>query len=296
MKVLLIGASGFLGKHILEHLQKYNYDIVLLKHKSSLSDNPNYIVKEGGIASITADYIDKNSFDIIIHCARPNKWTRFRKYGRLLSAFWAKHLNSNLLLQLKASQSQPKLVFASGSLMYGSSTSVHMESTDIHPTSYAKQYYHGELPFLETIKDKSYPIQMIRLPWLIGDGSWYKWFYQSTIKQNIAVPLFGDGLNNMHFLSVNNAADLLVKYTFKADYFKIYNIYSPYIIKQLDFVEYIAKVYDFPVKNQKMLWSNKLEKSIVEAFTSNIVLGSYFTQILDEYKFDDPRDIVAALR
>lgn len=74
IKVLLTGATGFLGSNILKRLCNVNYDVIILRRSFSKLDNIEEI--EGGFRAYNIDEISiesifekEKNIDIIIHCA-----------------------------------------------------------------------------------------------------------------------------------------------------------------------------------------------------------------------------------
>lgn len=98
MKVLLTGATGFLGSHLLNQLLKLKYDTVILKRSFSNTERIDSIVNNDHLIIYDLDKVDteaifvNHSIDIIIHVAT--------EYGRNDTTIH-KILETNLILPLK---------------------------------------------------------------------------------------------------------------------------------------------------------------------------------------------------
>src|SRR5690606_31245748 len=118
--ILVLGASGFIGKQIVNSLQKQsNCYIMALEHKTALSGLDKKIYRyKSSLSRINFDDLPVLP-DIIVHAAR-NRTGRFGKIGRHLMSLKGKWANQRLLSKIKKLKSPPRLIYLSGSLMYGS--------------------------------------------------------------------------------------------------------------------------------------------------------------------------------
>jgi nucleoside-diphosphate-sugar epimerase len=283
-RVLLIGGSGYLGSYLLEELKAGEFEVFALVNRSSLADESGIKIIQGGLASISTSLIDEIMPDIIFHCARP-VIPRFKKWGRIMAAQIAAKHNRNLIKNLSKSSSKPLLVFASGSLMYGSHREPRDENSPLQAISYARQYYKGEIPILKALEEHKYPIMLMRLPWLLGNGSWFKWFYLHWIEKAKAIPAFGDRNNLMEIIDVRDAANLILKYAREIATPGIYNIPSSGAISQQAFLNASSDVFNVPVKDYTEVIPGNIEKEALEAFTSNIILKTNHGDVLDEFRY-----------
>jgi nucleoside-diphosphate-sugar epimerase len=210
---------------------------------------------------------------------------RYRKWGRVMAAIQAKHLNRFLLSQIERSENPPSLIFASGSLVYGNSNLPHSEDAPLSPISYSRQYHHGENPVLQAIHEDKMRVMMLRFPWLLGKGSWFQWFYIKSLQEKNQVPLFGDGSNLMSLISLHDAARMMVRYGMSDLGSGIYNVFSPVTVTQKSFAGMVAGNYAGTVTDYLNLYPKGVEKSVYEAFTSNILLDSNHPEILKGYPF-----------
>ncbi|MDP1623012.1 MAG: NAD(P)-dependent oxidoreductase [Bacteroidales bacterium] len=289
--VIIIGSSGFLGNAVTRELILAGYHVYATENRKPVRPGAGLTIIQGGIKSLTSGKLDQTGAVAIFHCARPTM-PRLRYFGRIIAGMQAKRYNRFLLSQIEASSAKPALVYASGSLVYGNSALPHHEESPLHPISYARQYHHGEDPVLQAINVKKTKALLLRFPWLLGNGSWFSWFYLKPLREHNRVPLFGDGTNRMSLLGVADAARLMVQY-YKADQKSgVYNIFSPHVITQKSFAETVASHFGGTVDGCTNLFPRRLEKAVMEAFTSNILLQTKYPEILDNHEFQTVEQIL----
>lgn len=281
--IILIGASGFVGSRVLAELLKEDVLIYAVRNKSEIPSNEKIKVIDGGIKALDAQKLKEIDPEYIFHCARPT-FSRLRKLGRKIAARKANSLNKNLIRQIKKSGIQSKLIFASGSLAYGNNTGIIYEKTPLNPISYSRDYIKGEFPITKDKGNENLTILSLRLPWMIGDGSWFQWFYKNNIDDSGQIPLFGSGKNIMSLMDVEDAARLMICYAKKMNDTGAYNVFSPFQYTQEDFVKRVQRVLGGTTVEHKKMYP-KLEKAALEAFQSNIQLGTNYPEVLNNYSF-----------
>jgi nucleoside-diphosphate-sugar epimerase len=292
--VVLIGGSGYLGSNVLNSLLKRDLKIYTIINKTNVASSDKNVIVEGGINALTVKFLERVKPEVIYHCGRPT-YSHLKSIGRRLAAKKAFHLNSRLLKNIKKGSPDSRLVFASGSLGYGSSDTIIDETAQLNPISYSRQYIAGEYPVIKATEDIELNVLLLRFPWLLGNGSWYKWFYLNNIKESGHIPVFGEGRNIMSIIDLRDAAALMVKYGESSLEKGIFNIFSPEQISQLEFVHKIMDIHGCNVVPYEKIYP-KLEKAAREAFLSNIELGTLFGDILNEYSFTSVDDALKRLK
>lgn len=294
-KAIVIGGSGFLGSELLNVLSVENIEVLAVVNKSMPVVTKNQNTLTGGIEAVSSSVLNDFQPDVIFHCARPTL-PRLRKFGRILAARKAYKLNKKLIHNIHHSESKPTLVFASGSLMYGNSSIPHYESSPLNPVSYAKQYFKGEQPLLDAMHQNKLNVSILRFPWLLGNGSWFKWFYLESVKKQNLIPVFGSGENLMEIIDVKDAARLMKLYAAKNPEPGVYNISSGKPVSQVNFVEEVANVFHGKIVDYKSIFPKGIEKEAIEAFTSNITLKSKHTTILDTFGFTSLHESLVGIK
>jgi nucleoside-diphosphate-sugar epimerase len=293
-KAIIIGSSGFLGSAVSQELYAGGYQVFATMNRRTIPHKPGSVVIEGGIKSLTTGKINDINPDVIFHCARP-VMPRLRSLGRVIASWQAGRLNRFLVDQIAASQPKPTLVFASGSLVYGNSDLPHNEDSPLKPVSYARQYHHGEQPILDAARETESRVIMLRFPWLLGDGSWFSWFFLKQLEQTGKVPLFGTGANRMSLISVKDAARLMVRCGSSDLISGIYNIFSPFSPTQKTFAGLVASQGHGTVTDYRNLFPGRIEAAVYEAFTSNILLSTKHPELLEKFTFQSPEEILNEL-
>ena len=268
--VLVLGSNGFIGREFVKEL---------LSNKRE--DDQFYFLNRTlpaqqieGVHYFTGDFthFDWTSLpcspDIVVHFAR-NSSKRFRKWGRLLASFKGYFGNKRFLNYLSRQHKQCRVFYLSGSLMYGNHTEIVTEKTTLQPISFAKEYIYAEQPFLTNTK-KNTAVTFVRVPWVLGYGSWFDAFYLKKIKTEQAVPIYGDGSNQMAFILNQDIAKCMVHLLDKP-FHPIVNLAYDYYISQAEFSQLIANKLQLPLKTIPL---QGFERAIKEAFTSSICLSS----------------------
>jgi dTDP-4-dehydrorhamnose 3,5-epimerase len=133
MDVLVTGATGFIGKHLVERLKKENYRIYYLIRKKSVER-----IKElCDLNIISGDITDKKSlrknfksFDVVFHLAGA-----FGKLMRREDYFKVNVLGVKNILEVSAEKNVGKFIHYSACGVYGCSEKVIDESFPYNPTN-----------------------------------------------------------------------------------------------------------------------------------------------------------------
>lgn len=245
---------------------------------------------QGGTRTLDNVLLDRNEISTVFHCARPTA-PRFRKFGRRWAAWRAARDNAFLVREVLGAERQRQLIFASGSLVYGSSSTPHDEDAPLLPLSYALEYHAGEIP-LERAAVEGKPALILRFPWILGNGSWFRWFYLEPLKRTGKVPLFGDGENRMMFIGVDDAARIMLRCSRSGLSGGIVNVATPFVMRQREFAVTVAGHFGGRVADFREIFPRGVERAVAEAFTSDIVLRTRHTEIFRDFPFQPPAGII----
>lgn len=301
MRILVTGASGFAGSALIKYLVGINNaDITAIVHKTPVQVSHQHIrYVQSSIEDLPAFLKGEPEFDYIFHLARiPGK--RFGNIGRILAGLQGARANKKILKAISGKGCKTRLVYLSGSLMYGhqpGKTSVEADS--LHPAGFAKYYHLAEKPLLKAISNNTANIVMLRAPWIVGNGSWFAKLYEEHVLKQKKVPIYGNPDRHMSLISVDDCAGMLWHYATNAQASGIYNIYTVGKLSYMQFLNYIAKAYDtenyIAYNEEKML--KFADKTTVDSICCEVVLDTQYKDLLNSYKpiHNNPEIYIAQL-
>ncbi len=282
-KALVLGGSGFIGKHLIGELVKNQIEVTALVHKNPLSFTGQGIkITQGSLEDFNWQTLEGSLPDVIFHTARMGGKD---KKSRAAAAQRNKAGNERLLSWLKTLQAPPLLVFVSGTLVYGSNG---RDKTDENappaPISFQKEYFEAEKPILQALKDSSLPITIVRPSWVYGLESWFQAFYLNYMKKKQKVPVYGRGNNLMAFIHVRDAAAMMIYAAKYSEKNTVYNLFTTPAISQKKFTQILAKHSGLPVKKIPNWWIKlRFDKAVSEAFSFSLNLRTKHMSLWEGY-------------
>ncbi|MFM1770169.1 MAG: hypothetical protein RJA22_2698 [Verrucomicrobiota bacterium] len=271
--VLVLGASGFLGTPLWRQLADEGARLTVLVHQHDPGGWPaGTRILRGDLASCDLGWCQSDPPQQVFHCAR----LRGRGVaGRALAAWRGARANRRWIQCLTRLPEPPRVVYASGSLVYGSRGEDWVEeTTPLAPTSFARQYARAEEPWRQA-DPRRLPVVMARPGWVLGEGSWLEGFYLGPARREGAVPLYGEGRNWMTFIHREDCAALLRAAARHGIPGSAWNLAPAPPLRQADFVEALAGLLGLPVRRQPLeSLRGRWDRALVEAFGSSIRLRS----------------------
>ncbi len=292
-RVLLLGGTGFIGSRVLACLRTVpDVRILLLGHA-----NVNYRELEdinlvvGSLTNFDLSWLEIFRPDTIIHLARlPGKG----RMGRARAARRGRRANTRLIKWLSANAPQTRVVYVSGTLVYGNHGDEEGdENCPVQPISFAREYILAEKPWMEAQAAGILPVTIVRPPWVVGPGSWFDQYYLAPAQREGAVPVYGDGQNWMTLVDVDDCAGAVVHLALHAASGGVYNVFTPgQSVRQSEFSAALADSLGLPVQTREI--QGAAEEAIRDALTSSFKAGTCHAQACSGYEFQWPewRDIL----
>ncbi len=138
MKILLVGGAGFIGAHMIKHLEDFDYEVEVLDNLSSgFKENVNNLklhiidLKE---KRVLLDFFKENQFDVVMHFASyinvGESYLKPQKY------FENNVNNTKNLLDCMVETKVLKIIFSSSAAIYGDpQSSLISEDHPINPVN-----------------------------------------------------------------------------------------------------------------------------------------------------------------
>jgi nucleoside-diphosphate-sugar epimerase len=286
-KVLVLGASGFIGSAMLAELmqQADRFEVTVLEHKKPTAHHAGKVIKiSGDLLRTDWSFLKGNPPDIVFHFARIHS-TRYKAAGRYLAAIKGYFANVRLLRALRELPQPIKLVYVSGSLMYGEGEG-KTESAPLSPVSFARQYKIAEWPFLKANPENNVQITLARVPWVLGFGSWFKAFYHDQIRKLNKVPSYSSENVKMNFIDLEDCVKALMMIPF-LPFKPVVNLFLKEPVAYGEFIGILSEAYR--VKEIQQFTKEELtryyEKALVEAFTLPVILGTQYPEMVEAFNY-----------
>ena len=285
-KVLILGASGYVGSELFKSVSNIgDCNIMVLGN-----ENIDYRLWEtcdlitGGLGNFNLENLLRFSPDTIFHLARLKGEGRV---GRYFASKKGRRYNVALKSFLSSNSLNPTLVYFSGTLLYGDRRNeIVNEDNQINPTSFARQYHIAETPWYESIGNENFTTIMLRLPWVVGNGSWFIGSYINYAVNQGYVPLYGDGANWMSLIDREDCCSLAIYLRKKVKEDSIINIFNPeLIVRQIDFAEALSDVLGLNMKKVNISEYAWRDPALKEAMSFSLKVDTKHTNLYEGFTF-----------
>ncbi|MBI4131365.1 MAG: NAD-dependent epimerase/dehydratase family protein [Nitrosarchaeum sp.] len=239
MKILVTGASGFIGSHLMKYLSRNNKVHGLSRSKKSqnifqisLSDKQKL-----------ARHMKKNKYDLVIHLAAS------LEESVPFDMFIKNCVSTANVLECCAETNVAKVVFSSSQLVYGKS--IYLPIDEDHPKNPINNYALSKLICEEICKmyynTYGLSIQILRLSSVYGPGQSPKYIIptmmlNSVNNKDIKIHHYKNGLQLMDFVHVKDVCKAISLACKSKSKFGIYNIASGKPITANDIADKISQI------------------------------------------------------
>ena len=251
MKILVTGAAGFIGYHLLRHLLETGHDVVAIDKVHSnerldiLAQYENFDFRHGNIADVSLSQ-DVGEIDYIVHLAA---LADVRKsIGRPYIQVQQDVLGYvNLLEYAKALAALKRMVFISSSSVYGIGGGFSETSPTMPISPYGVSKLNNEN--MNTCYSHLYgfPITSLRLFTVYGTygrNNMAIWKFTKNIALGRPITLFNNGLNKRDFTYVSDVVDAILRAMFdeKSTGHNVYNVGTGTSVSVLEVVRIIEYI------------------------------------------------------
>jgi nucleoside-diphosphate-sugar epimerase len=183
------------------------------------------------------------------------------------------------------------VLYVSGTLAYGDRGEEWTDETSpIRPAAFARQYIAAERPWMTEQQRGELPVTIVRPPWVVGTGSWFRAHYAQALVRNGLVPCYGDGANWMSFIDVEDCAGLILHLTERGLPGNCYNLLAPaQHARQRDFVSVLAAHTGMQVSFlSPREMAARLDLGAAQALTTSLRVSTVHAAVLESYSFRHP--------
>lgn len=263
--VLVTGATGFVGQHVVNYLQKNNLEFICASRTHELyGESPTIFLDLDDPESYRN--LLKYKFEHVIHLA----WSGLPNY--LANRHLVKELPNQInFLTWLINKGITNLTVTGTCFEYGMQEGELSESTICEPVTYygiAKNALRQYLLGMQQFGTVKFNLKWLRLFYVYGPGQAEKSLYsqlKAAITNDEKIFNMSPGDQQRDFIHISNAAKYIVDCTFLNDMQGILNVCSGKPMSVVDFVkqillEYSSDIklnlgfYDYPIYEPKCFW------------------------------------------
>ena len=204
MKVLLTGATGFLGKYVIDELKNNNYKVIAFgrngKIGKTLTDK-NVAFYKGDIENLDDLFRASEGCSAVIHAAALSTvWGKWEKFYNI------NVLGTENIIRL-CEEKNLKLVFVSSPSIYaGAKDQLDVREEEAPEKNNLNFYIKSKIMAEKLIKSSSLNYMIIRPRGLFGIGDTSIIPRLLDLNKKIGIPLFADGKQKVDITCVENVA------------------------------------------------------------------------------------------
>lgn len=288
--VWIFGGTGFIGNELLSYLSSDpNNRLFLLLHRATdFKKYESFNTFVGSLENFDFRLFERYPPDVIFHLAR---FAGGRTLTRKIASIRAFDANRRLIEMIEKLSNPPRIVYVSGSLMYGpqDNNKQATENTSLSPAAYAKYYLKGEQPWLNAQQKGVLDIRFARPGWIVGPSSWFAEFYWKYYLKTGKIPSYGNGTQYMSLVSLQDCARLIDLLSRDEKERQNLNIFTASPVIQTDFSTTLAKLLNTSVVEISLQEiRSRFGKTVATALTTSIPLSTDYPDIYMKFKPKNP--------
>ena len=274
MKILITGATGFLGGALARRLHSMGWDVTALGRNARRLDQ----LENEGMRAFQLDLKDKSAMtaackdqEIVFHCAAlPSPWGNFEAF------YQANVIGTRNVIRGCEENKVKRLVYVSTpSLYFGYSSRMNVKETDALPepvSNYAATKILAEQE-LDQAFEKGLATIVIRPRAIFGPGDTVIFPRLIPRLQSGRLPIFGDGENIVDLTYIENVVDalLLCAESPASTLGKKYNISNGESVKLWKLIERICKELNLPTPKRKISYQTANAAASVLEFIYTLI-------------------------
>ena len=263
-KLLVTGATGFLGSHVAQHFKALGYDVYAIGRNAALGEK----LKNNGIHFLQIDFKDEEKMieacygmDYIVHAgALSSPWGRYEQF------YEANVLGTKYILMGAKKFDVKRVVHVSTpSIYFRFNDDEGFDGKGVkedHPLPEKKVNFYAQTKWLaEQLVDDAFhqglPVITIRPRAIFGEGDNALMPKLIAVNERVGVPLFNDGQNRMDITYVGNVVHAieLCMYTDAKNLGEKFNITNGETVQFKELLAYTFAQMDMPFKQLRLPYS-----------------------------------------
>lgn len=269
--VLVTGATGFIGSHVLQYLLKHDFHVIAYTRQQKVSTNTQlqWIQDFSELEKLTIDYVINLAGESI----GKGRWSEKRKQQLIHSRV---ETTAKLYQYLNQFQMKPKCIVSTSAIGFYGIDPDEKWAVECDETSPSQHIFMSELCQkweAEALSHTDQNTKIMRLGVVFGKNGGILPQMLLPIKLNL-IGKIGTGRQPMTWVHVDDVIQAIL-FLFKSDSSQqIYNVVAPDHISQLQFVQIASQV----LKRKPLLFLPSFVMKMLMGEQSQLVLNGQFVQ------------------